>query len=131
MHKLAAIYRGADAAAISGGVRAAYRMDFYPVTKEKLRRVSVEIKIDLGDDGSLGNATLRVLPACPSADDPASRGCSSSPSAAVVSIIRPPGMDQLWKGPMPSVCWHGDAGCLAQVRFSFAERLQGTTWLRP
>jgi hypothetical protein len=131
MHKLATIYRGAEAVATSGGVRATYRMDFYPVTKEKLRRVSVEIKIDLGGDGSLGNAMLRVLPACASADDPASRGCSSSPSAAVVSVIRPPAADQIWKGPLPSVCWHGDAGCPAQVRFSFAERLQGTTWLRP
>jgi hypothetical protein len=132
MHKLASIYRGAAAAALSGGgVRATYRMDFYPVTKETLRRISVEIKIDLGSDGSLGDATLRVLPACAATDDPASRGCSSSPSAAVVSVIRPPATDQVWKGPLPSVCWHGDAGCPAQVRFSFAERLQGTTWLHP
>jgi len=131
MHKLATIYRGEQAVAIPGGVRATYRMDFYPVTREKLRRVSVEIKIDLGGDGSLGNAAMRVLPACASADDPASSGCSSSPSAAVVSIIRPPAVDQVWKGPLPSVCWHGDAGCPAQIRFTFAERLQGTTWLRP
>jgi hypothetical protein len=131
MHKLATIYRGEETAAIAGGVRATYRMDLYPVTKEKLRRVSLEIEIDLDRDGSPGNAVMRVLPACASADAPASSACSSSPSAAVVSIIRPPAADQLWKGPMPSVCWHGDAGCPTQVRFSFAERLQGTTWLHP
>lgn len=131
MHKLATIYRGAEAVAISGGVRATYRMDFYPVTTETLRRISVEIKIDLDSDGSLGDAVLRVLPACASGDAPASRACSSSPAAAVVSVIRPPATDEVWKGPLPAVCWHGDAGCPAQVRFSFAERLQGTTWLHP
>jgi len=131
MHKLGTIYRGEEAVATSGGVRATYRMDLYPVTKEKLRRISLEIEIDLDRDGSLGDATLRVLPACASADAPASSGCSSSPAAAVVSIIRPPAAGQVWKGPMPSVCWHGDAGCPSQVKLSFAERLQGTTWLRP
>lgn len=132
MHKLGTIYRGEAAVPISGGgVRATYRMDLYPVTQDTLRRISLEFRIDLDSDGSLGNATMRVLSACSSQSDGAARRCSSSPSAAVVSIIHPPGTDSVWKGPMPSVCWHGGAGCPPQVSFSFAERLQGTTWLHP
>lgn len=130
MHKLATIYRGQEALALpGGGVRATYRMDLYPVTAETLRRISLEIRVDLGNDGSLGNAVLRVLPACASAD---AKGCSSSPAAALVSIIQPASADRVWSGAAPTVCWKGDTpDCRTQVSFSFAERLQGTTWLKP
>ena len=67
VHKLATVYRGAAAVPISGGVRTTYRMDLYPtVQKKPLPRVSLDITIDIGTDGSLGEATLRVLPALPS-----------------------------------------------------------------
>ena len=129
LHKLASIYRGADAVPIAGGVRTSYRMDLYPVpVKGTLRRISLEMQIDLGDDGSLGDATLRVLPACSS---DAELGCSSAPGEAVVSVIRPGPAEQLRQEAAPTVCWRGGTGCPTKVTFSFAERLQGTTWLRP
>lgn len=129
LHKLASIYRGEEAVPIPGGVRASYRIDLYPVpVKGTLRRISLEMQIDLGDDGSLGNATLRALPACHSDDE---LGCSSAPGEAVVSVIRPGPAEQLRQGAAPTVCWRGGPGCPATATFSFAERLQGTTWLRP
>lgn len=127
--KLAAIYRGEEAVPAGSGMRTTYRMDVYPtVHGSPLRRVSLEIKIDLGPDGSLGDATLRVLPACAAAGD---RGCSSATDEVDVVVIRPAPSQRLWNGPTPSVCWNGPAGCPAEVTFSFAERLQDTTWLQP
>jgi hypothetical protein len=129
LHKLASIYRGADAVPIPGGVRASYRIDFYPVpVTGTLRRVSLEMKIDLGDDGSLGDATLRVLPACGSDTQ---LGCSSAPGEAVISVVRPGPAEQLLQEAAPTVCWRGGTACPSKVTFSFAERLQGTSWLRP
>jgi hypothetical protein len=90
-----------------------------------LHRVSLEMKIDLGPDGSLGDATLRVLPACAAEGD---RGCTSATDEVDVVIIQPVAPQRLWTGPSPSVCWKGDSSCPAEVSFSFAERLQGTTW---
>jgi hypothetical protein len=129
MHKLASIYRGEGAEAIAGGVRATYRIDLYPVAGQgKLLRISLEMKIDLGDDGALGDATLRVLPACTAEGQ---RGCTSAPNAAEVSVIHPETPNRVWSAAAPTVCWHGGADCPEEVSFSFAERLQGTTWLRP
>jgi len=65
LHKLASIYRGAAAEPISGGVRASYRIDVLPVLPNKdLGRVSLELLVDVADDGTLGEARLRVLPPC-------------------------------------------------------------------
>jgi hypothetical protein len=130
MHKLASLYRGADAVAIpGGGVRASYRLDLFPVVRgETLKRVSLEIKVDLGADGSLGDATMRVLPACHSADQAA---CSNATGEAVVSVIQPAASDRVWEGAAPTVCWNGGPQCPSQTAFSFAERLAGTTWQQP
>jgi hypothetical protein len=128
VHKLAAIYRGEEAVPIASGVRTTYRVDLYPTLKAPLHRVSLEMKIDLGPDGSLGDATLRVLPACAPDGD---RGCTSATDEVDVSVIQPVPSQRLWSGPSPGVCWKGDAGCPAEVSFSFAERLQGTTWQQP
>lgn len=130
-HKLATIYRGQEAVAISTGVRASYRIDFYPVVgAAPLHRVSLEIEIDLGADGALGEATLRLLPACASAAD-GQAGCSTATSEVDVAVIQPASAEKLWNMPAPMVCWNGGSGCPSQVSFSFPERLQGTTWLRP
>jgi len=129
VHKLATIYRGASAVPISGGVRTTYRMDLYPtVQKKPLPRVALAFTIDIATDGSLGESTLRVLPACAAATD---HDCSSATSEVDVTVIKPASAQRMWSGPAPSVCWHGGASCPDTVSFSFAERLEGTTWLRP
>ena len=129
VHKLATLYRGAAAVPISGGVRTTYRMDLYPtVQKKPLPRVSLAITIDIATDGSLGEATLRVLPACTAAGG---HDCSNATSEVDVTVIKPVPAQRMWSGPSPGVCWHGDAACPDTVSLSFAERLQGTTWLRP
>jgi hypothetical protein len=128
VHKLAAVYRGEEAVPISGGVRTTYRIDLYPTLTAPLHRVSMELKVDLGLDGSLGDATLRVLPACAADGD---RGCTSATDEVDVEIIQPVASQRLWNGPSPGVCWKGDASCPTEVSFSFAERLQGTTWRQP
>lgn len=129
VHKLATIYRGAAAVPISGGMRTTYRMDLYPtVQKQPLPRVSLVITIDIGNDGSLGEATLRVLPACAA---PGDHDCSNATSEVDVTVIKPVPSQRMWSGPAPGVCWRGDASCPDTINLSFAERLQGTTWLRP
>jgi len=129
VHKLATLYRGASAVPISGGVRTTYRMDLYPtVQKKPLPRVSLVITIDIGNDGSLGEATLRILPACVA---PGDHDCSNATSEVDVSVIKPVPSQLMWSGPSPGVCWHGAANCPDTINLSFAERLQGTTWLRP
>jgi hypothetical protein len=129
VHKLATIYRGAAAVPISGGVRTTYRMDLYPTVQQKpLPRVSLVITIDIGKDGSLGEATLRVLPACAA---PGDHDCSNASSEVDVAVIKPVPSQRVWSGPAPGVCWHGAASCPDTISLSFAERLQGTTWLRP
>lgn len=129
IHKLASIYRGAAAEPISGGVRATYRVDLYPVLpRQDLGRVSVEAEVDLLDDGTLGQARLHVLPACAAAGE---KHCSSAQTRIDLSVIRPVFGNQRWSQPAPTVCWKGGADCPAEATFSFAERLQGTSWLRP
>ena len=129
LHKLASIYRGADAEPISGGVRATYRIDVLPVApNEDLGRVSYEVLIDLADDGTLGEARLRTLPACAS---PGELHCSSTTRRVEASVIRPVFGSQKWSQPAPTVCWKGQGNCASEVTFSFAERLEGTSWLRP
>jgi len=129
MHKLATIYRGEEAEPIAGGVRASYRIDLYPVGDgTPARRVSLEVKIELGDDGRLGDATLRVLPLCASPND---RGCSTSTTETQVAIIRPAASNRVWQGTSPTVCWNGGASCPSETSFSFADRLADTAWQQP
>lgn len=130
LHKLAGVYRGEQAAAIPGGVRTAYRIDLFPVGSGQgdLHRVSLEMTVDIGSDGSLGDAALRVLPACASAAD---RHCTSAAVEVDVSVIRPTFGNQTWTQPAATVCANGPAGCPTEASFSFAETLAGTTWLQP
>jgi hypothetical protein len=129
VHKLVSIYRGAAAEPISGGVRASYRIDVLPVLpNQDLGRVSLEMQIDLADDGTLGEAHLRTLPACAAAGQ---LHCSSAVARVDASVIKPVYGDQRWSLPAPTVCWKGASGCVSEVSFSFGERLQGTTWLHP
>lgn len=129
LHKLVSVYRGAAAEPISGGVRATYLVDVYPVApKRDLGRVSLEVQIDLANDGTLGEARLRVLPACAAAGD---LHCSSADSPVEASVIHPVFGNQKWSQPVPTVCWKGAGSCVSEVTFSFGERLAGTTWLRP
>lgn len=129
LHKLVSIYRGAAADPISGGARATYRIDVYPVVpKTDLGRVSLELLVDLADDGTLGEARLRVLPACAAAGE---LHCSSAKPRVEASVIHPVFGNQKWSQPVPTACWKGASGCVSEVTFSFAERLAGTTWLHP
>jgi hypothetical protein len=129
LHKLVSIYRGADAEPISGGVRATYRVDVLPVSPNRdLGRVSFEVLVDLADDGTLGEARVRVLPSCTGAGG---LHCSSAAGRVEASVIRPTYGNQRWSQPAPTVCWKGKANCVSEVTFSFAERLAGTSWLRP
>lgn len=129
LHKLVSIYRGAAAEPISGGVRASYRIDVYPVLpNQDLGRVSYEVQIDLANDGTLGEARLRALPACAADGE---LHCSSSTRRVDAAVIRPVFGSQKWSQPVPTACWKGAAGCVSEVTFSFGERLQGTSWLRP
>lgn len=129
LHKLMTIYRGEEATPISGGVRTSYRIDVYPLYGETTPRVSLELAVDLAEDGTLGDATLRVLPACAAGTD---RGCTSATSEVSVSVIQPIYGKKTWTAePSSTICWKGPAGCPGEASFSFAERLQGTTWLKP
>jgi len=129
LHKLVSIYRGAAAEPISGGVRASYRIDVLPVQPDgDLGRVALELLVDLADDGTLGEARLRVLPQCAAAGE---LHCSSSATRVDTSVIHPVFGNQKWTQPAPTACWKGGSGCVSEVTFSFAERLQGTSWLRP
>jgi hypothetical protein len=129
LHKLATIYRGEEASALSTGARTTYRIDVFPLYEKKTSRVSLELQVDIGQDGALGDATLRVLPACAAEED---RDCSLAPSEVAVSIIHPVAGQQKWKAePATTVCWKGPASCPSEVSFSFAERLKGTSWLKP
>lgn len=129
IHKLASIYRGAAAEPISGGARTTYRVDLFPVLpRQDLGRVSLEVQVDLTDDGTLGDAHLRVLPACAAAGE---KHCSSASTHVEVSVIHPVFGDQTWSQPAPTVCWKGAAACASEVSFSFGERLQGTSWQHP
>jgi hypothetical protein len=129
LHKLASIYRGAAAEPISGGVRATYRVDILPVDPDRdLGRLSMEVAVDLANDGTLGEAHLHVLPACSAAGE---LHCSSASVHVDASVIRPVYGNQKWSQPAPTVCWKGKTECPSDISFSFAERLDGTTWLRP
>lgn len=129
LHKLVSIYRGTEAEPISGGMRASYRVDVLPVSpNEDLGRVSYEVVVDMADDGTLGEARLRVLPACASAGQ---LHCSSTALHVEASVIRPVYGNQTWSQPAPTACWKGRSGCSSEVSFSFGERLAGTSWLRP
>jgi hypothetical protein len=129
VHKLVSIYRGAAADPIAGGTRASYRVDVLPVQPNKdLGRMSLEVLVDLADDGTLGEASLRVLPACTASGD---LHCSTTVNRVEASVIRPVASNQTWSEPAPAVCWKGKANCASESSFSFAERLEGTSWLRP
>ena len=128
VHKLVSIYRGADVETVAGGVRASYRVDVLPVEPSKdLGRMSIDVQVDMADDGTLGEASLRVLPACSAAGE---KHCSTSTVPVEASVIHPVYGNQKWTQPAPTVCWKGKS-CSSEVSFSFAERLEGTSWLRP
>lgn len=127
--KLATIYRGEEATPVGGAVRTAYRIDFFPTGAEGLGRIAVEMLIDLGPDGTLGNATMRLLPTCTGNGQ---RHCTSAVSEAVVAVVRPTLGGQSWNlASSPSVCLGTGSACSPEVSFSFQDILQGTTWLRP
>jgi hypothetical protein len=129
LSKLAAVYRGAESSPLAGGgVRAAYRIDLFPTGKVAPGRIALEMLIDIGADGSLGNASLRVLPACASEGQ---RQCTSVKTEAVIGVIHPAFGDQRWNlAQAPAVCWGAGADCRPEVSFSFQDVLQGTTWLK-
>jgi hypothetical protein len=128
LHKLAAIYRGEEASTLSTGTRTSYRIDLFPLLEKTTSRVSLELLVDLGQDGTLGDATLRVLPACAAEGD---RDCTTATSEVAVSIIHPISGQQKWTAEAgKTVCWKGPASCPGEVTFSFAERLKGTSWLK-
>jgi hypothetical protein len=124
-----ALYRGTDALPIAGGVRTTYLADVYP-TDNDFQRVSVALTIDLGNDGTLGSADLRVLPTCSNASQ---TGCTFATSEVRIFIIKPVFSGQFWNASgNPTICVNSTAtGCAAQVSFSWGERLAGTTWIRP
>jgi hypothetical protein len=122
-----ALYRGANAVAIAGGVRTTYLVDIYP-SGNSFQRVSVSITVDLATDGTLGNATLQVLSPCANSSQ---TGCTFATSEVRVFVVKPVPAGQFWSTTgNPTVCV-GAGGCASQVSFSFAERLAGTTWLKP
>ena len=125
--KLAAVYRGAASTPAADGVRTSYRVDLFPTGEDDLGRVAVELLIDVAADGSLGNATLRLLPDCTAAGQ---RHCTSVKTDTVVGVVKPGFGDQRWDlANAPTVCW--GEGCAAEVTFSFQDVLEGTTWIRP
>ncbi|HEV7515603.1 MAG TPA: hypothetical protein VGR07_04820 [Thermoanaerobaculia bacterium] len=121
------LYRGTGAVAIAGGVRTTYLGDVY-LGGSTFQRVSFSLTIDLGNDGTLGNATLQILPACSSAGQ---TGCTVATSEVRIFVVKPVGAGQFWStAGNPTVCV-GAGGCAAQVTFSWGERLAGTSWLKP
>jgi hypothetical protein len=121
------LYRGTGAVAISGGVRTTYLGDVY-LGGNSFQRVSFSLTIDLGNDGTLGNATLQILPACTGSGQ---TGCTVATSEVRIFVVKPVAAGQFWNSSgNPTVCV-GAAGCASQVSFSWAERLAGTTWLKP
>lgn len=127
--KLASIYRGAEAEPLAGGgVRASYRIDLLPTGAAATGRIALEMKIDVGADGTLGNAILRVLPACTAEGQ---RHCTSAKTEAVIGVIHPGFGDQKWNlAQSPTVCWGQGSDCRSEVSFSFQDVLEGTTWTR-
>ncbi len=125
--KLAAVYRGSAATPDGDVVRTSYRVDLFPTGEEDLGRVSVELLIDIAADGSLGDATLRLLPNCTAQGQ---RDCTSVKTDTVVGVVKPGFGDQRWDlATAPSVCW--GEGCATETTFSFQDVLEGTTWGRP
>ncbi|HZF11582.1 MAG TPA: hypothetical protein VFE33_22565 [Thermoanaerobaculia bacterium] len=125
-----ALYRGANAVAIAGGVRTTYLADVYPAGTD-FQRVSASITVDLGSDGTLGNSTLQILPACANSSQ---TGCTFATSEVRVFVVKPVGAGQFWNtsgNPTACVGSPGGSGCASQVSFSWGERLAGTTWLKP
>jgi hypothetical protein len=122
-----ALYRGTDALTVAGGVRTTYLADIYPAGSA-FQRVTVAVTVDLGADGTLGNATLQILPSCTGSGQ---TGCTTATSEVRVFIIKPVFAGQFWStSGNPTVCVNG-SGCAAQASFSWGERLAGTTWIRP
>jgi hypothetical protein len=122
------LYRGTGAAPISGGgVRTTYLGDVF-LGGNAFQRVSFSITVDLGTDGTLGNATLQLLPACTASGQ---TGCTVATSEVRIFVVKPVAAGQFWNASgNPTVCV-GAAGCASQAAFSWGERLAGTTWLRP
>ncbi|HEX5761385.1 MAG TPA: hypothetical protein VF121_19535 [Thermoanaerobaculia bacterium] len=131
--KLVAIYRGEQAQPIGGGaVRTAYRIDVHPIDLDGTDgRASFELAVDIEPDGGLGGATLQALPACTGAGQ---RDCTTTQAEVQLAVIKPVHAGEFWSiSGLPLVCANAPKGsaCKQQVSFSFAERLAGTSWLRP
>ncbi len=121
------LYRGTGALPISGGVRTTYLGDVF-LGGSVFQRVSFQLTIDLGNDGTLGNATLQLLPACA---NPSQTGCTLATSEVRIFIVKPVFAGQFWNTSGNPIVCVGAAGCASQVAFSWGERLAGTTWLKP
>jgi hypothetical protein len=130
--KLVAIYRGEHAAEAGDGVRAAYRVDVYPINAAGVDgRASFEVLVDVGADGALGAASIEALPRCAAAGE---RRCSTTGAEVQIAAIRPAAAGEFWAlTGLPLACLNAKAGgpCPQRTSFSFFERLAGTSWLRP
>lgn len=130
--KLVAIYRGEQADAVGGGVRAAYRVDIFPITASGVDgRASFELVADIDADGTLGAASLEALPVCGAGG---AGHCTSTREEVQLAVIRPVAAGQFWAlTGLPLVCANRPAGsaCPTRATFTFGERLAGTSWLRP
>jgi hypothetical protein len=130
--KLVAIYRGEHASELGDGVRAAYRVDVYPITASGVDgRAAFEVLVDVAPDGAVGAASIEALPRCAAAGQ---RHCSTTGAEVQMAAIRPVGAGQFWAlTGLPLACVNAKAGsaCPQRASFSFFERLAGTSWLRP
>lgn len=130
--KLVAIYRGEHAGELGDGVRAAYRVDVYPINAAGVDgRAAFEVLVDVDPDGALGAASIAALPRCAAAGQ---RHCSTTGAEVQIAAIRPVAAGQFWAlNGLPLACVNAKAGsaCPQRASFSFFERLAGTSWLRP
>src|SRR5206468_811680 len=78
------LYRGTGATDIGGAVRTTYLGDVF-LGGSTFQRVSFSITIDLGADGTLGNATLQLLPACTGSGQ---TGCTVATSEVRIFVVK-------------------------------------------
>ena len=128
--QFAILYRGAASAPIPGGARTSYRLD--AVSYNYQARLSAEIEISLAADGTMGRATLRLLPPCA---HPSDRDCSRIGDNDITLQAIPPVAAGVCRPTVnPTLCLHPDehfACGPAEVSFDFTDLLAGTTWQRP
>lgn len=130
----AILTRGPEATPIARGVRTAFRLDAATPGAPQ-RRLAAEILVDIGLDGTLGAASMRLLPVCSAAGE---RDCTGPDLASdlTLQVIRPVAAGRSWdEASAPVVCltpdWHFTPCGPGPLAIDFAERLEGTTWIRP